>query len=131
MSQRCQKQSGPSFDHLVGGGDQLVGDFEAERFRGWEVDDEIDLGRQLDRHVGWSRTAAEQLRHLQDTYPLRELLSHLPLAANFGPTSSSPEPRGVCGVAGPHFLILLAAARSLRYAQMICADACSSQRKLA
>src|SRR5262245_22827988 len=37
MSQRCQKQSGPSFDHLVGGGDQLVGDFEAERFRGWEL----------------------------------------------------------------------------------------------
>ena len=56
MSQRCQKQSGPSFDYLVGGGEQLVGDFEAERFRGCEVDDEIDLGRQLDRHVGRSRT---------------------------------------------------------------------------
>ena len=45
-----------SFDHLVGQRQQRVEDFEAERLGGCEVNDEIDLGRQLDWHVGGLRS---------------------------------------------------------------------------
>src|SRR6266436_4952621 len=46
-----------SLDHLVGGHKQFVGYFKAEHPGGGEVDDEIELGRLLDRDVGWLRSA--------------------------------------------------------------------------
>src|SRR5215831_2298453 len=48
--------STPSLDHLVGEGEQLIRHIEPERFGGCKVDDEIEFGRQLDRHVGRLRS---------------------------------------------------------------------------
>ena len=39
-------------DHLVGAGEEGFGNGEADRFRGFDVDDELELGRLLDRQVG-------------------------------------------------------------------------------
>src|SRR5438552_16035515 len=40
-----------SFKHLVGEREQLRRDFEAQRLRGRDVEDQLVLGRQLDRQV--------------------------------------------------------------------------------
>src|SRR5262245_23753427 len=40
------------FDHLVGEREQIVGDLEAERLGGPEVDHELELGRLQNRQVG-------------------------------------------------------------------------------
>jgi hypothetical protein len=45
------------FDHLVGDGEQRRWNFEAEYFGGGEVNDEIELGRLLDRQVARLRPA--------------------------------------------------------------------------
>jgi hypothetical protein len=47
------QQNSALFDHLVGQCQQLVGDFEAERLRGPEIDHEVKFRGLLDRHVGW------------------------------------------------------------------------------
>ena len=39
------------FDHLVGGGQQRYRDGEAEHLGGLEVDDELELGRLLERAI--------------------------------------------------------------------------------
>ncbi len=44
-----------SFDHLVGAGEQHLGNLDAERLRGLEVDGELDRGRLLDRQVAGFR----------------------------------------------------------------------------
>src|SRR6516165_1435298 len=44
--------STPSFDHLVGDGDQPGRNDEVERFRRLHVDDEFKLCRALDRQIG-------------------------------------------------------------------------------
>jgi hypothetical protein len=41
-----------SFDHPVGAGEQRWRDGEAERFGGFEIDDQLNLGGLLDRQVG-------------------------------------------------------------------------------
>src|SRR5262249_39161051 len=46
-----------SFDHLVGAGEQDRGNFEAKRFRGLEIDDELELDRLFDWKVGRLRPA--------------------------------------------------------------------------
>ena len=52
LALRCRKgPSTPSFDHLVGEREQIVGDFDAERLRGPEVDHRLELGRLQDRQV--------------------------------------------------------------------------------
>jgi hypothetical protein len=39
------------FDHPVGKREQLVGNGQAERLRGLEVDDQLELGRLVDRQI--------------------------------------------------------------------------------
>src|SRR5262245_24358981 len=42
----------PSLDHLVGASNELRRDIKPERFGGFDVDDELDLGRRFNRKVG-------------------------------------------------------------------------------
>ena len=41
------------FDHLVGAGEQRRRNVKADRVGRLQVDDELESGRQLDRHFGW------------------------------------------------------------------------------
>jgi hypothetical protein len=41
-----------SFDHLVGAGEQSGWDFDADRLRGLEVNDQLELGRLQDGQFG-------------------------------------------------------------------------------
>jgi hypothetical protein len=40
------------FDHLVGATEEGIWNGEAERFRGFEIDHELDFGRLLERQIG-------------------------------------------------------------------------------
>jgi len=51
-----RRRKGDLFDHLVGEVLQLRRNFEAERFRSFEIDDQLELGRRLRRKVGRSFT---------------------------------------------------------------------------
>ena len=46
------EEGGASFDHLVGAGEQRRWHFEAERLRGFEIDDEFELGGLHHRQIG-------------------------------------------------------------------------------
>src|SRR5205823_2493706 len=50
----CQNRSFArrSFDHLVGAGEKGLRHRQAERLRGLNVDDQLELGRLLDRQIG-------------------------------------------------------------------------------
>jgi hypothetical protein len=58
-AEKCQEatyapqQTEPLFDHLVGEREQRGWHFEAERFRGLEVDHQLELGRLHNWQVGW------------------------------------------------------------------------------
>src|SRR5262249_40964187 len=53
-SEKCHKQS---FDHLGGAGDQGRRKADAERLRRLEIDDELEVRGQLERHVRGPRAA--------------------------------------------------------------------------
>jgi hypothetical protein len=40
------------FDHLVGEREEIVGDFDAKRLGGFEVDYQLELGGLLNRKIG-------------------------------------------------------------------------------
>jgi hypothetical protein len=46
----------PSFDHVGGGGEQSRWNFEAKCLRGFEVYGKDEIGRLLDRKIGWLGT---------------------------------------------------------------------------
>src|SRR5215468_9276204 len=53
LALRCRKGAiHPSFDHLVGKRQKLVGNLEAKRLRGLEVNHQLELGRLHDRQGG-------------------------------------------------------------------------------
>jgi len=48
----CPERKSPAlFDHLVGTGQQRRRDFEAKRFRGFEVDHKLEFGWLLNRKI--------------------------------------------------------------------------------
>src|SRR6476659_2441376 len=61
MSVKCQsatcapQQNSPLFDHLVGADEKRWRNGQADRFSCGQVDNEIELGRLLDRKVGGLR----------------------------------------------------------------------------
>ena len=66
LSRRLGEAVTPSrslLDHLVGAGEQHWWNLQTERFRGLEVDHQLDLGRPLDRQVG-GLGALEYLIHV-------------------------------------------------------------------
>src|SRR6516165_10246919 len=69
MSALCQKQTfcaaarPPLFDHLVGGGEQRLREFHAQRLGRFEVEDEIELCRLFDWQIRWLR-ALQYLVHV-------------------------------------------------------------------
>jgi len=48
-----QSRPHPLLDHLVGAGDERRRHFKAERLSGPEVDDKLEPGGAIDRHLGW------------------------------------------------------------------------------
>jgi hypothetical protein len=50
--QQTMCANAPLLDHLVGGDEQFVGHCEPERFRGLEIDQQLELGRYLHRELG-------------------------------------------------------------------------------
>src|SRR5262245_47298393 len=77
-----------SFDHLVGAGDERWGDFEAQHFRGLEIDDQLILGRRLHRRAGGllapedagraPRASRLRIRRLKtSTYRFERVLDHV------------------------------------------------------
>jgi hypothetical protein len=66
---RCHSQSSTLlFNHLVGALRQRLRDFQAERLRGVEVDDQLELGGLLDRQLARFR-ALEDLVHIDRGAP--------------------------------------------------------------
>ena len=51
-----RRSKGDLFDHLIGEQLQVRRNFEAERFRSFEIDDRLELGRRLHWKVGRSFT---------------------------------------------------------------------------
>src|SRR5215468_9425326 len=49
---KCAAANDGLLDHLVSDREQLVGNIEAERPGGFEIDDQLELSRQFDRDVG-------------------------------------------------------------------------------
>src|SRR5262245_50739066 len=47
----ARRTRGASLDHLVSEREQIIGDFDAERLRGLEVDHRLELGRLMDRQL--------------------------------------------------------------------------------
>src|SRR5689334_8732454 len=47
------RHGSPSFDYLVGAGEDRLRHNQPKRFRGLEIDDQLEGGRLLDRQVGW------------------------------------------------------------------------------
>jgi hypothetical protein len=52
-----------SFYHLVGAGEQRGRHGEAEHLGGRQINDEIELGRLLDRKIGWLRPTQNLVDH--------------------------------------------------------------------
>jgi hypothetical protein len=47
------KRASRLLDHLVGGGQKRFRDYQAERFSRVQIDEQLDLGRLLDRQIAW------------------------------------------------------------------------------
>src|SRR5258708_384345 len=67
-----QETPAGSFDHLVSGGQQRRRNFQAKRFRGLEVDCEVEFGRLLEREfggIGAVENFLQQPRDAPDRFP--------------------------------------------------------------
>ena len=57
FSDICNAANFISLDHRVGAGEESWRHFKAQRPRGRQIDDEVELDRLLDRDVAWLRPA--------------------------------------------------------------------------
>jgi hypothetical protein len=71
-------QPSPSFDHFVGAQQESFRYFKTERLGGRQIDDEIELGRLLDRDVGRFAPRRILYRRRADTGPGSSVLGHQP-----------------------------------------------------
>ena len=55
--QRTDAAKAPLFDQLVGAQEKRFGDCQGEGLGGGQINDEVEFGRLLDRHVGRLRSA--------------------------------------------------------------------------
>src|SRR5262249_59703701 len=55
----CQLRTLPSFDHLVGAGEQCWRHGEAERLGSWKIDHEVKLGRKLHWQIARRRAVQD------------------------------------------------------------------------
>jgi hypothetical protein len=52
LALRCRKGAiHPSFDHLVGASEERFGNREADRFRSFDIDHQLELGRLLNWQI--------------------------------------------------------------------------------
>ncbi len=58
------------FDHLIGAQQEVLGQLEAEHLRGGEIEDQVKLGRLLDRQVA-GLCAVQDLIDIVGVIPLR------------------------------------------------------------
>jgi hypothetical protein len=66
-----------SLDHLVGAGEQRRRHFQANRLRHDEVNDEVELGRLLDRKIGGLRPP-KSCRPSRQGAPLKSMKATVP-----------------------------------------------------
>jgi hypothetical protein len=96
------QQNTSLFDHLVGAREQRLGDREAERLGGRKVDDEIELGRLLDRNIRWLGAAKNLVDEFAGTGQTRQssvVVLRLTTAAGSAPSLQAlmdNEPQPLC-----------------------------------
>jgi hypothetical protein len=96
--------SGGLFDHLVGAGKQRGRDGNSERFGCLEIDHQIELGRLLNRKVGWLCALENLVNVASGSAKIVNLIWPVGRRPPASANSLSPEIDGLTGIARLHRL---------------------------